>query len=187
MKPNDNPEQAGAQKANESVEAQPQGLVQIGAVALGEKPRKPSLLSFSLNVIGYAATFISASFVRLFVSDLAKENASAYEVAASDTFLSSINKGLRSQLDKNLWKSNLAAAATGLGGYLLTNYAVKKLEQHTFKKHHGEPSLSQLENIIKGQVRKEIRGNFDEVEEKPKTNWQEKTKKTEEPQQGPAL
>lgn len=123
---------------------------------------------------GYIATFFTSAFAQELVSDLAKEDVSKYALKGKG-FGAAFQNELSRSVDLKLWKSNLASVVAIVGGLSLTSFAVRKIEEHTFTKKHGElPRMDQVNQILKGEF---------QPEEKPKTNWQDKTKKADEVQQ----
>lgn len=161
--------------SNETPNGLPADAVKIGTVRLGESPRTSSFGSKAVMVGGYAASWLGSILTREVVSDLAKENVAAHELVKGEGYLKAFQKGINRAVDLKLWKSNVAEWGVLLGGILLTNFAVKKIEQHTFASRHGEmPRMDQVNQILKSEF---------PPEEKPKTNWQDKTKKADEVQQ----
>ena len=156
----------------------PKNLVKIGTVRAGEEPRTGTFLSKTVQVGGYLASWIGGVFSQELVSDLFKENTSAHELAKGDGFFKGFQSGINRAVDLKLWKSNVANLATLLGGIFLTNWAVKKIEQHTFHSRHGTlPRMDQVNQILEGKSEQ-----IQNSEAVVNTNWQDKTKKSEESQ-----
>jgi hypothetical protein len=171
-----------ADVASNDKQGLPPGAVKIGTVSVGEKPRTSSFLSYAAMAVGYVTSFFSSIVAEELVVDLAKEDVSAYDLKAlkGKGFGAGFQNGLSRSVDLKLWKSNTARVVTLLGGIFLTNFAVKKIEQHTFKKRHGELNMDKVDKILQG--------NFDPApdasQQEKSGNWQDKVKKTEVPQQG---
>jgi hypothetical protein len=158
----------------------PPDLVQIGTVRLGEKPRTSSLASNAAMAVGYVTSFLGSAVAQDIVSELAKEDLSKYELVKGEGFASAFQKGLSRAVDLKLWKSSVANIATLLGGVLLTNFAVRKIEERTFAKRHGElPRMDQVNQILAGDSHP--------ISEQKKTNWQDKAKRSEEVQNSASI
>ena len=172
-----------ADAASNDKQGLPPGAVKIGTVSLGEKPQTSSFLSYAAMAVGYVTSFFSGVIAKEIVVDLAKEDVSAYDLKAlkGKGFGAGFQNGLSRSVDLKLWKSNAAGYVTFLGGIFLTNFAVKKIEQHTFKKRHGElPRMDQIDKILQGKFEPAP----DAPQQEKSGNWQDKVKKTEVPQQG---
>ncbi|MFN8929613.1 MAG: hypothetical protein ACK5WQ_04505 [Alphaproteobacteria bacterium] len=158
----------------------PPGAVKIGTVRFGEKPRTSSFASNAAMVVGYITSFFGSAVAQDIVSELAKEDLSKYALVKGEGFASAFQKGLSRSVDLKLWKSNIANIVTFLGGALLTNFAVRKIEEHTFAKRHGElPRMDQVNQILAGD-------SYPTSEQK-KTHWQDKTKRSEEAQNSASI
>lgn len=152
----------------------PADAAKIATIRLDEKPRASSFGSKITMAAGYLTSIVTSAYSEQLVSDIAKEDVSAYTHHGKD-LVSNVQNGLSRIFDLKLWKSNLAGIVTLLGGILLTNSVVRKIEEHTFTQKHGElPRMDQVNQILKGEF---------QPEEIAKTTWQEKTQKSEEAQQ----
>jgi hypothetical protein len=158
----------------------PPDAVKIGTVRYGEKPRTSSLASYTAMVVGYFTSFFGSAVAQDIVSELAKEDLSKYELVKGDGFASAFQKGLSRFVDLKLWKSNVANIVTLWGGILLTHFAVRKIEEHTFAKNHGElPRMDQVNQILASDSHS--------TSEQKKTHWQDKAKRSEETQNSASI
>lgn len=156
----------------------PEEFLGVGSVRhYYESPgRKTSMASFITRVGGYVMTFLAAGLLGRKVSEWAKEDLSAYNVSDQQGWGEIIKLSFKRMVDPKLWRSNVAEIAVMLPGFIATDHAARKIEEHNYaSEHHLCLNKDHLQTVVFTPSATELHQELTKI-----PDWKDKVKQSEE-------